>query len=127
MKLAEYFENVKGTGVLGTADSLGNVDLAIYAKPYVIEEDKIAFSMLNRLSYQNVCANPKAAYMFIEKREGYEGKRLYLSMIGEEKDVEAIKKLKKQHGKVYNPADDKHLVYFKVENVRALVGDEGKS
>ena len=28
MSLAEYFENVEGIGVLGTADSEGNVDLA---------------------------------------------------------------------------------------------------
>ena len=33
MNLADYFEKVKGTGVLGTADSEGKVDLAIYARP----------------------------------------------------------------------------------------------
>ena len=33
MKLSEYFENVKGYGVLATADSAGKVDVAVYEAP----------------------------------------------------------------------------------------------
>lgn len=125
MSLATYFENTKGTGVLATSDLEGNVDVAIYARPYVIDEGTIAFSMLKRLSYANIEANPKAAYLFIERGEGYAGKRLYLTKTGEETDPERVKELKKKHSKIFSPDQiERHIVYFKVEKVRALVGDK---
>jgi hypothetical protein len=79
MNLSDYFEKTEGTGILGTADINGNVDAAIYARPHVIDEKTVAFIMNERLSYQNITANPKAAYLFLEDCPGYKGKRLYLS------------------------------------------------
>ena len=76
MSLAEYFETIKGTGILATSDSDGNVDLAVYSRPYVIEENKVAFSMLDRTIFSNLRSKPKAAYMYIEQGEGDSGKRL---------------------------------------------------
>jgi len=127
MSLADYFESIKGMGILATSDSDGNVDIAIYARPYVIDENTIAFSMLERLSHANVQSNPKAAYMFVERGEGYAGKRLYLTRIGEEKEPERINAIKQQHSKVFNPDEtNKHLVYFTVDKIRPLVGDKPK-
>jgi len=125
MSLAEYFESAKGLGVLATSDKDGNVDIAIYSRPYLIDEKTIAFSMLEKLSYSNIQSNPKAAYMFVEDGEGYKGKRLYLTRTDEEKDPERIKEIKKQHTRARD-ADDKirHLVYFNVERIRPLVGDK---
>jgi len=125
MSLAEYFASVKGIGVLATSDSDGNVDIAIYARPYIIDEKTIAFSMLERLSYANVQSNPKAAYMFVEQDEGYVGKRLHLTMTGEEKDAERIKAIKEQHQRSYKSQEKvKHLVYFTIDKIRPLVGDK---
>ena len=92
MSLKEFFENTKGTGILATADSSGNVDIALYAKPFVIDEKTIAFIMLNKLSYANIQSNPKAAYMFLQ--ENYQGKRFYLKKIKEEKDQNKINEMK---------------------------------
>ena len=124
MSLAEYFERTEGTGILATSDSDGNVDVAIYARPYVIGENKIAFSMLERTSYANIQSNPKAAYMFIEKGEGYNGKRLYLKKVGEETDMQLIEKIKSQRPKKHPSTTDvaKHFVYFKIERIRPIVG-----
>jgi len=125
MDLAAYFENTKGTGVLATSGLEGNVDAAIYARPYVIDEKTIAFSMLERLSFANIQANPKAAYLFIERGDGYTGKRLYLTKTHEETDPERIKELKKKHSKIFSPDQiNRHIVYFRIEKVRALVGDK---
>lgn len=125
MSLADYFETIKGTGVLATSDSEGNVDIAIYSRPYIIDETTVAFSMLERLSFKNVQSNPKAAYMFIEQGEGYAGRRLYLTMTGEEKDPERIKEIKQMHSKSHRTPDVvRHLVYFTVGKIRALVGDK---
>jgi anti-sigma28 factor (negative regulator of flagellin synthesis) len=124
MSLEEYFSTTEGIGILATSDSAGNVDLAIYSRPYVIDENKIAFSMLERISFANICSNPKAAYMFIEKGEGYSGKRLYLAKAGEETDQQRIEEIKSQRPKKHTSTTDvaKHLVYFSIERTRPLVG-----
>jgi hypothetical protein len=125
MSLAEYFEDIKGLGVLATSDSDGNVDIAVYSRPYIIDEKTIAFSMLEKLSYSNVQSNPKAAYMFVEQGEGYAGKRLHLTKTGEEKNPERIKQIKQQHSKAKD-YDEKvrHLIYFNVDKIRPLVGEK---
>ena len=124
MSLAEYFEKIKGLGVLATSDCEGNVDIAVYSRPYIIDEKTIAFSMLEQLSYSNIQSNPKAAYMFVEQGEGYAGKRLHLTKTGEEKDPERIKQIRQQHSKAKD-YDEKvrHLIYFTVDKIRPLVGD----
>ena len=125
MNLSEYFKDAKGTGVLATSDADGNVDIAIYSRPYIIDEKKIAFSMLERLSYENVQSNPKAAYLFREEGKGYNGTRLYLTKSGEETDPERINEIKKQHSRTYSPEEShKHLVYFTIDKTRPLIGDK---
>jgi hypothetical protein len=124
MNLAEYFQSTEGIGVLATCDSGGNVDLAIYSRPYVIEEDKIAFSMLERTSFANIQSNPKAAYMFVEQGEGYKGKRLYLIKVGEESDPQRIEEIKSQRPKRHesSPESARHFVYFSIDKTRPIVG-----
>jgi hypothetical protein len=129
MSLGEYFENVQGIGILGTADAAGNVDLAIYARPHVMDEQTVAFIMGNHLSHANVTANPHAAYLFIEDSQGegsadYNGLRLYLTRTQEETDPEKIEAMRRQgrKGREY-AGDEKFLVHFKVEQARRLVGD----
>ena len=125
MSLADYFANIKGLGVLATSDSEGNVDIAIYARPYIIDEKTIAFSMLERLSYANVQSNPKAAYMFVEQGEGYVGKRFHLTMTSEEKDPQQIEEIRAQHQRSYRSQEKvRHLVYFSIDKIRPLVGDK---
>ena len=128
MDLAEYFAAIKGTGILATSDADGNVDIAVYSRPYVIDEETIALSMLERLSFKNVQSNPKAAYMFIEEGQGHVGKRLYLTVKGEETDPERIKAIKQMHSKIHGVPDAvRHLMYFHVDKTRPLVGDKDKT
>jgi hypothetical protein len=125
MDLRDYFESAKGVGILATSDASGAVDVAIYARPYIIDDNTIAFSMLERLSYANISSNPHAAYMFLEDTEGYAGKRLYLTKVREETDSDRIKELKKKHSKIFKPDEiNRHLVYFTIDKIRPLVGDE---
>ena len=125
MSLSEYFEEIKGLGVLATSDADGNVDIAVYSRPYIIDEKTIAFSMLEKLSYSNIQSNPKAAYMFVEEGSGYAGKRLHLTKTGEEKDEERIKQIKQQHSKAKDyDGKVRHLIYFTVDKIRPLVGDK---
>ena len=69
-------------------------------------------------------ANPSAVYLF--KEDGaYEGKRLYLTKIREEKDSPLSGEIRRRHRDVAgkNPAEEKFLIYFTVDKVLPLIGD----
>ena len=125
MELKNYFESVKGTGILSTADSSGKVDSAIYSRPHFLD-DKLAFIMRDRLSHKNLDSNPHAVYLFIEEGPGYKGKRLYLTKVKEKKNsklIEALKRRKRES----KPGEDLFLVFFKLNQERPLVGDDDQN
>ena len=124
MKLSEYFEKTTGRGVLATADSRGNVDAAVYARPHFVTEDDIAFIMANRLTHKNLTSNPHAVYLFMESGEAFKGKRLYLTKRGEEQNPDLIDALRrKSYAMSHEDADfSEYLVYFHIDKVRPLVG-----
>ncbi len=122
MSLKDYFSNVEGIGTLATADPEGKVNVALYARPHVIDEEKVAFIMNDRLSHANVAANPYAAYMFVEQGEGYHGKRLTLKMVGESTDEAAINEIRRRETTHTVSDATKFLVTFEVVEVRPLVG-----
>jgi hypothetical protein len=125
MGLTEYFETAEGTGILATADSDGNVDLAVYASPHMMEDETFVLIMSDKLSHANLQTNPKAAYMFIEKTKGYVGKRLYLQKIREENDAELVQSIRrrKRYDEDGESVSASSAVYFKVNRIRPLVGD----
>ena len=128
MKLQEYFENNQGLGVLATADSSGNVDAAIYARPHVVDEKTVAFIMAEKQSHENLQSNPHAAYLFKENGEGYLGARLFLTKIREETDVEQIKSMLRRAKCTFQEEagkSSKYLVYFKIDKIEPLVGSIG--
>jgi len=126
MGLKEYFESRKGTGVFATTDPEGRVDMAIYAKPTVIDDTTIVFVMRQRLSHQNLRQTLHAAYLFIESGNEYQGKRLYLTQLREEINNTLAESIRKKQPEIYSSSDDssKFVVFFHVDRVRPLVGDE---
>ena len=81
MELREYFENLKGNGVLATADDQGHVDVAIYSKPHIMDDETIVFIMPDRLTHHNLQSNNHAAYLFKEEGPGYKGIRFFLTKL----------------------------------------------
>jgi hypothetical protein len=126
MSLADYFEKAQGFGILATADETGKVDVALYGRPHTIDETTVAFIMSDRLSHSNLTKNPAAAYLFLEKGEGYAGKRLYLTKIREETDTQKIDTMRREsrHDCPAESKEDKYLVYFQVEKIRPLFGEK---
>jgi len=124
MDLKPYFEQTKGHGVLATADASGRVNLAIFARPHVMEDNTVAFIMPRRLTHNNLPSNPQAAYLFLEAGPGYKGKRLYLTKIREEQDTDLLYALRRRS---YPPEQEKQegprfLVFFRVDQVLPVVG-----
>lgn len=125
MELAHYFQNTKGLGVLATADDGGHVDTAIYSRPHFMEDGTLAFIMKDRLSHANLQTNPFASFLFVEEGRGYQGKRLYLRKVGEEKETERLYSLRRRMSPPEaDPENDpRFLVFFELEQVRPLLGD----
>ena len=121
MDLKKYFENTKGLGVIATADTDGRVDAAVYARPHIMEDGLLAFIMRDRATHANTQANPYATFLFKEEGPGYKGKRLYLTKVREEENIERISRRSYLSDK--NSKEAKFLVYFKVDKERPLIGD----
>ena len=127
MKLSEYFEKTKGRGIIATSDSKGKVGTAVYGRPHFINEKTVAFIMADRLMHKNLQSNPYAAYLFMEAKERYVGKRLYLTKIKEEKDKSLIDKIRRREScPAYTAYKDqiRYLVYFRIDKVLPLIGDK---
>ena len=125
MKIGDYFQTKKGTGILATADAKGVVGIAIYASPHVIDDETVAFIMADKLTHQNLQSNPHAAYLFIEGDGKYKGKRLFLTKIKEEKDSPTLESLRRKEYADLKGKD--YLVYFKIDKVLPLVGAGAES
>jgi hypothetical protein len=128
MDLTEYFENKKGTGVLATADDQGRVDLAVYARPHVIDRETVAFIMPDRLTHHNVQSNNHAAYLFMEQSPRYKGIRLFLSKVREEEDSELLHSIRRKNyaSEKGEEEEPRFIVFFKVERVLPLIGVKGE-
>ena len=120
MELSRYFEETKGIGVLATADADGKVDAAVYARPHFMEDGSLAFIMRDRLTHSNLQSNSHATYLFVEDGPGYNGKRLFMTKLREERDSELLLKLKRR--KYDDDKEHKFLVFFRLDEQLPLVG-----
>jgi hypothetical protein len=111
VNLKEYFERVRGAGVLATADGEGRVDTAIYAKPHIMDKETVAFIMAERLTHHNLQTNNHA------------GIRLFLTKLREEKDTDLLYSIRsKRYAGEKEQGKPRFLVFFKVDNILPLVG-----
>ena len=124
MKLYDYFEANQGIGVLATSDSEGKVNGALYARPHFTDDHTAVFIMDDRLTHKNIGSNPHAAYIFIESRPGYHGKRLHLTEERELEDPEFIDGLRRRRCGTCAEANysPKYVAFFHVDEELPLVG-----
>jgi hypothetical protein len=123
MDLKSYFDQTKGLGILSTANYDGQVDAAVYSRPHVMDDGTVAFIMRNRLTRHNLQTNPHAAYLFKEEGSGYKGKRLFLTMIKEEKESHRLYELRRRSYPLEKDRRSaKYLVFFSVDRTLPLIG-----
>jgi hypothetical protein len=122
MELNQYFESTKGRGVLATADKNGQVNIALYAKPYFIDEHTVTFIMAERLTHANLKSNPWASYLFTEEEWKYQGKRLYLKKVKEEEDPDLVDRICRKCDYSHYETGNRYVVYFNIEKVLPLIG-----
>jgi hypothetical protein len=127
MSLGDYFDQTKGRGVLATADAAGKVNAAIYARPYLTDENTAVFIMAEHLTHENLKSNPWATYLFMEEGAGYKGKRLYLKKVTEEQNDELVSTICRKCDYSHYPEHTRYVVHFTVEKVLPLIGDKEKA
>ncbi len=123
MNWKDYFESKRGKGFMATSASSGEVDIAVYSRPHVMEDGTLAFGMTDRLTYANLQQNPHAVYAFNEK--GFEGVRLYLEKVREETEGPLLEEIRKRADEVVHPGTGellKYVVYFRMKKNLPLVG-----
>jgi hypothetical protein len=124
MDWKEYFEKKTGMGFLATANSKGEVDIAVYSKPKVMEDGTLACGMADRLTHANLSENPHAVYAFNEG--GFQGTRLFIEKIKEETEGPLLESIRKEADKMVGPGVGelvKFVVYFKINKHLPLVGE----
>lgn len=122
MNLNEYFSNREGLGIISTASNQGETNSAIYAKPHMLGDDRLAFIMRDRLIRANLLENPQASYMFVEHSGGLSGLRLQLSMEEESTDSVLIQSLSRRTNIKESEDKPRFLVSFKVKKAISLIG-----
>jgi hypothetical protein len=123
MNWRDYFEKTTGKGFLATVGRTGEVDIAIYSRPHVMEDGTLAFGMTDRLTHANLQENPHAVYAFNQK--GYEGVRLYLEKVREETEGPLLDEIRKRADEVVCPGTGdaiQYVAYFRVTKELPLVG-----
>ena len=123
MDLQAYFKNTSGMGFLATANRKGEVDVAVYSRPTVMDDGTLAYGMADRLTHANLTENPYAIYAFHEG--SFKGKRIFLEKVREETEGALLDSIRKQADKMVGPGVGsmvKYVVYFKVKKELPLVG-----
>lgn len=123
MDWKRYFEAAAGTGYLATANAAGEVNVAVYSRPHVIDAETVAFGMTDRLTHANLRENPHAAYAFRER--GFQGVRLYLEKVREETEGPLLDAIRTRATEIVGPGTGEAVafaVYFRIRKWLPLVG-----
>jgi hypothetical protein len=123
MDWEKYFESRSGTGFLATSNKNGEVDIAVYSRPRVMDDGTLVFGMTDRLTHSNLQENPKAVYAF--KEGGFAGVRLYLEKVREETGGAALEEVRRSADRIVGAGTGDQvafLVCFKVTHALNLVG-----
>jgi hypothetical protein len=122
MNWKEYFEKTRGKGFLGTSGKGGEINIAVYSRPHVLDDGTWAFGMADRLTHANLQENPHAIYAFNSR--AFEGYRLYLEKIREESSGPLLDEIRKRADEVVCPGTGdfiQYVVYFRVTKDLPLV------
>jgi len=126
-ELKEVFNKRPRIGALSTSDGKGNVNVAVFGSPQMIDDNTIVMGIGNNRSYRNLQENPKAVFIIMEPgatAPEWKGVRVYLETVSIESAGELYNKIKeeitnrlgKQAGEMIKAA-----IRFTITEVRSLI------
>ena len=126
-ELREMFNKRPRIGALSTADSKGNVNVAVFGSPQMIDDNTIVMGIGNNRSYKNLQENPKAAFIVMEPgptAPEWKGVRIYVKAGTIETAGELYNKIKEEiTNRLGKQAGDsiKAAIRFNITEVRSLI------
>jgi len=126
-ELMTLFNKHSRIGSLSTANKLGDVNVAVFGSPRMIDENTVVMGIGENRSFRNLQRNPKAVFIVMEPGEtvmDWKGARVYLEAIDVETGGEFYDKIKHDIAKAagQQAADMIHAaVRFSITEVRPLV------
>jgi hypothetical protein len=126
-EMMEFFNTRPRNCLLCTADKKGDVNVAAYGSPQMIDENTVALAARDRRSYQYLMQNPKAALIVAEPGEikhDSRAVRVYLELIAVETEGDLLDRFREavagRAGKEAAAAL-KAAMRFEITEVRPLI------
>lgn len=114
-------------GTLSTSDSKGNVNVAVFGSPQMIDEDTVVMGLGQNRSLSYLKENPKSAFIVMEPGEtivDWSGVRVYLEAAAIDQEGDLFEQVKGNIAKMAGPEAAKMIVAavkFNVTEVRPLL------
>jgi hypothetical protein len=126
-EVMELFNKRPRIGTLSTANKKGEVNVAVFGSPQMIDENTVIMGIGRNRSFRNLQENPKAVFIVVEPGKtvmDWKGARVYLDVVDLESGGGLFDEVKagiaKAAGK--QAADMIHAaVRFKITEVRPIV------
>jgi hypothetical protein len=126
-ELMELFNKYPRIGTLSTANKEGDVNVAVFGSPRMIDENTVIMGIGQNRSFRNLERNPKAVFIVVEPGEtvmDWKGARVYLEATEMQTEGQFYDEIKQNIAKAagQQAADMVHAaIRFKITEVRPIV------
>lgn len=125
-KLMEYFNKQPRIGTLSTAGRDGNVNVAYFGSPRMVDEKTVFMGLGQNRTYANLQQNPNAVFMIMEPGRTlpeWKGVRVYLKMSDCQTSGDKLEQIRAVIAEKAGPDAGKMIhaaVTFEIQEIRPL-------
>ncbi|MFH0844335.1 MAG: pyridoxamine 5'-phosphate oxidase family protein [Pseudomonadota bacterium] len=126
-ELMELFNRYPRIGALATANKEGDVNVAVFGSPRMLDENTVVMGIGRNRSFRNLQRNPKAVFIVMEPGDtvaDWKGARVYLEAVDMEIEGEFYNQIKGNIAKIAGrkAGDMIHAaIRFRITEVRPIV------
>lgn len=126
-ELMELFNKWPRIGTLSTANKVGDVNVAVFGSPRMVDENTVVMGIGNNRSFRNLERNPKAVFIVMEPGQtvmDWKGARVYLEAVDMETEGKFYEEIKRGIAKAAGE-EAADMIYaairFRITEVRPIV------
>jgi hypothetical protein len=126
-KLLEIFNKETRIGTLSTANAQGEVNVAVFGSPQMIDENTVVMGIGENRSFRNLRENPKAVFIVLEPGKSlmdWKGARVYLEALAIETGGGFFEQIRDNIAKAVGEQGARMIhaaIRFKITEVRPIV------
>lgn len=126
-ELMELFNKWPRIGTLSTANKMGEVNVAVFGSPRLVDENTVVMGIGNNRSFRNLQRNPRAVFIVMQPGQtvkDWKGARVYLEAVDMETEAEFYEEIKRGIAKVAGQEAAEMLraaIRFRITEVRPIV------